>query len=54
MMKLQYSPINQCWFLIWGSQVIETYGTKQDAKIDLRYKGLGLQIDGTVTAMEDN
>ena len=53
MMTLQYSPINQCWFLLWGSQVIETYETKHEAKIDLRYKGLDLQTNGIVTSTED-
>ena len=54
MMTLQYSPINQCWFLIWCDQVLENYETKHEAKIDLRYKGLELQTNGIVTAKGDN
>lgn len=39
-LKLVFSPINQCWFLMFYSQPVEFYPSMADAKTDLRSKGL--------------
>jgi len=49
MMQLSYSRINQTWFLLWHDQVIERYETKEQAVVDLRYKGLAVDRQGKVT-----
>ena len=49
MMQLSYSPINQSWFLLWHDQVIDRYETKEQAVVDLRYKGLAVGRQGKVT-----
>lgn len=51
-MNLVYSRMNQIWFLCWHDQVIETYETKDDAVVDLRYKGLTVGRGGKVTVTE--
>lgn len=48
-MRLSYSPVNQCYLLTWHDQIIEMYEDREDAKIDLRYKGLQLNDDNTVS-----
>ena len=39
-LKLIFSPVNQCWFLLFHSQPVEYYQSMADAKSDLRAKGL--------------
>ena len=51
-MKLLYSPVCQMWLLVWHDQVIERYQAKNDAVIDLRYKGLSVSRGGKVKVAE--
>ena len=51
-MKLVYSRMNQIWFLCWRDQVVETCETKDQAVVDLRYKGLTVGRGGKVTVKE--
>lgn len=51
-MKLVYSRVCQIWFLLWHDQIIERYETKDQAVVDLRYKGLTVGRGGKVTVTE--
>ena len=51
MMNLLYSPVNQRWFLVWNNQVIGGYDTRDEARVDLRYKRLELRSNGQVVSI---
>jgi len=50
-MRLSYSRMNQIWFLLWNGQVIDMYETREQAVVDLRYKGLTVGRQGKVTTV---
>ena len=50
MILLAYSPVNQCWFLLWNDSVIGLYENKHQALTDLSYKGLQVTNSGEVVS----
>lgn len=51
MLSLNFSNVNQTWFLIWSGQVLETFESRAMAVEELRYRGLTVSRSGIVTAI---
>ena len=49
-MNLVYSKTNQTWFLMWNGQLLETFQTRLEAVVELKYRGLNVSKSGVVAA----
>ena len=49
MLILQFSKVNQTWFLIWNGQLLETFDSREIAIEELKYRGLEVNRSGFVT-----
>jgi len=49
MLSLEFSKVNQIWFLIWNGQPLETFDSREIAIEELKYRGLLVNRSGLVT-----
>ena len=54
MLSLEFSKVNQNWFLMWNGQLLETFDSRTIAIEELKYRGLEVNRSGLVTIKKGN